>query len=88
MDYMQEYEVRDILEYIPYLDRNSWEQCRYAMYSNIQMNSTKPIKATEIIKFPWDNITDEIAKETTISKDEIERLKNKAKLIQKTQYIK
>ena len=85
MDYMQEYEVRDILENIPYLDRNSWEQCRYKMFANVQMNSTKQIKATDLIKFPWDNITDEVA-DTTISDNEIERLKNKAKLIQKTQY--
>ena len=49
------------------------------------MNSTKQIKATDLIKFPWDNITDEVA-DTTISDNEIERLKNKAKLIQKTQY--
>lgn len=85
---MQEYEVKAYLEYIPYLDRNSWEQCRYDIYSNVQLNSSKAINAQDLIKFPWD-IKEEINNtDTVISDDNIERLNNKSKLIQQKYYNK
>ena len=80
---MQEYEVKAYLEYIPYLDRNSWEQLRYDMFSNIQMNTSKPINAQDLLKFPWDEIVDA---DTDISNNDIERLRNKSKLIQEKYY--
>lgn len=84
LDVMQEYEVKAYLEYIPYLDRNSWEQCRYEIYSKVQMNSSKQINAQDLIRFPWDEST--ISTDTAISNDDIERLKNKSKLIQEKYY--
>lgn len=74
---MQDYEVNTIIENIPYLDRASWEQNRFSIYSNVQMNSKKQIKPTDIIKFAWD----ETAETTSITNEDIERLRNKSQLI-------
>lgn len=77
---MQEYEVQDILDNIPYLERNSWEQHRFLVYSNIQMNSKKKLVPTDIMKFAWDNTEEN----TSITSQDIERLKNKSQQIYHT----
>ena len=74
---MQEYEVNTIIENLPYLDRNSWEQHRFQIYSSVQMNSKKKISPTDIMQFAWDNSNEE----TSITSKDIERLKNKSKEI-------
>ena len=76
---MQSYEVNTIIENLPYLDRNSWEQHRFQVYSNIQMNSKKKLSPTDIMNFAWDN-----KEETSITSTEIERLRNKSKEISNT----
>lgn len=77
---MQEYEVNTIIENLPYLDRNSWEQHRFQIYSSVQMNSKKKISPTDIMQFAWDNSNEE----TSITSKDIERLKNKSKEISNT----
>ena len=77
---MQEYEVNTIIENLPYLDRNSWEQHRFQIYSSVQMNSKKKISPTDIMQFAWDNSNEE----TSIASKDIERLKNKSKEISNT----
>lgn len=84
MDELELYEVNDIIECLPYLDKNEWERNRGIMYSVFQSQCTKQIKPTDIIKFPWDNVT--VEDETSISNDDIERLKNKSKLIQEKHF--
>ena len=79
-DEMQEYEVNTIIENLPYLDRNSWEQHRFQIYSSVQMNSKKKISPTDIMQFAWDNSNEE----TSITSKDIERLKNKSKEISNT----
>lgn len=83
MDEMQDYEVNDILDALPYLDRNSWEQSRLQSLVTAQVNSKKQLKATDIIKLPWDedNVTE--TSPTEISTEDIERLKKKSELIYK-----
>ena len=49
------------------------------MYVIAQTNSRKHLKVTDILKFPWDG-GDAI---TTISSEDIRRLKEKAQLIEK-----
>lgn len=73
---MQEYEVNTIIENISYLDKASWEQCRFQIYSNIQMNTKKKLNLTDILKFAWDDESEN--KSTTISSQDIERLKKKS----------
>lgn len=45
-------------------------------YVMAQTNSSKQLKPTDILKFNWDNIDSD--KDTSISKDEITRLKEKS----------
>ena len=54
LDCMQDYEISYYVDYIPYLDRASWEQNRFSIYSNIQMNTKKKLEPTDIIKFAWE----------------------------------
>ena len=63
---------------------NSWEQCRFISYVLAQINSTKKLKPTDILSFTWDKEEDN--KNTMITNEDIERLKNKAKQYLNTQY--
>lgn len=80
---MEEWEVNDMLDNLRYLERNEWERSRYAIYSNIQINSKKKLKPTDIMKFEWDDEKEESGEKQTISKEDINRLKEKSKLISK-----
>lgn len=86
MDEMQDYEVNDILECLPYLERNDWERTRFLAYANCQINTKKKLKPNDILSFPWEKEN----KETEISNDDIKRLRKKAaeiKQIKKWQAI-
>ena len=78
---MQEYEVNTIIENLAYLDRTSWEQSRFQVYANVQMNSKKKLTPQDILKFAWEK--GENLEETSITTKDIERLKNKSKEISK-----
>lgn len=75
---MQSYELNDIINNIPYIDKNEWERFRYNIYSNIQMNSKKKLKPTDIIKYNWDIVEKE---NNNISNEDIKRLQEKANKI-------
>ena len=77
---MQDYEVNTIIENLPYLDRTSWEQNRFQVYSTVQMNSKKKLTPSDIMKFAWESKEDL----TSITSNDIERLKDKAKEISNT----
>lgn len=79
MDEMEEYELYEIINNLRYLERNDWERTRLNMYSNVQMNTKKKLTPKDILSFPWENESEEDSKE--ISKEDIERLKEKSKLI-------
>lgn len=79
MDKMQEYELATVIEYIPYMDVNSWEQTRQIMYVYAQSLSKKHLKLSDILHFAWDN---ERKIETEISNNDIERLRAQAKNIE------
>lgn len=81
MDEMQEYEVSELLDGIPYLDKNDWERSRYSIYTNIQMNSKKKLKPTDVLKFSWDNEDNDTT--TSITNEDIERLNKKSEIISK-----
>lgn len=82
MDRMEFYEIDAILGSLEYRHRNSWEQTRMICYILAQSNSTKSIKPTDIIRFPWDDDKPQTG-DTLINTEDIERLKKKAE-----QYIK
>lgn len=60
--------------------KESWEQTRLISYMIAQVNSRKKLKPEDIIKFQWD---EKQKGDTSISNDDIERLKIKAQ-----QYLK
>lgn len=78
---MEFYEIDAILNSMHYRHRQSWEQTRMICYVLAQSNSTKSIKPTDIIHFPWDD--DSEPADTYVNEEDIERLKKKAE-----QYIK
>ena len=73
---MQMYELEPLINNLHKKDRNSCEQARMIAYVIAQCNSTKKLKPTDIMQFTWDNDTTE---ETSISNEDIKRLKEKAK---------
>ena len=79
MDQLQDWEVYDIYNMLQYADSASWEQTRWLMYVIAQVNSRKQLKVTDILKFSWDDVQ----KNTRITDDEIQRLKEKADVIGK-----
>ena len=84
LDHMQLYEAKALLKYSDYSSRDSWEQSRLVAYLIAQTNSTKRMKPSDIIKFSWDN---EHNGDTSISNDDIERLRNKAKAYEQNKNI-
>lgn len=54
---MEEWEINTLVNYIPFTDRNSWEQTRTQMYITAQVNSTKKLKPKELLEFAWEQKT-------------------------------
>lgn len=82
MDECTYWEINDIIDYLPYLDRNLWESQRLGAYITAQINSKRKLTQQDICKFPWDekNIEDFVKKEVDIEigNEDIERLKKLA----------
>lgn len=85
---MEEYEVQTIIENIEYNERGAWERTRFQSYCNIQKSSTKKIKPTDLITFPWekeDDNTDQISTNSEpLTHAVLKRLKEQAKIISQT----
>ena len=84
MDNLQSWEVYELYDGLKYADAASWEQTRWLMYVVAQVNSKKPLKVQDILKFPWD----QNSVKTTITDSEIKKLSKKARLIQKDLFKK
>lgn len=69
------YELEALVSNIHRKSKDSWEQARMVSYVIAQSNSSKKLKPSDIIKFTWD----EENADTSISNDDIKRLKEKAK---------
>lgn len=72
------YEVQPLITFMHLKHRDSWEQSRMIAYIIAQVNSRKKLNPTDIIKFAWDN-EEEMNKETSMSNEDLERLRKKAK---------
>lgn len=85
---MEEYEVQDIISNLEYYERPEWERTRFQSYCNIQKSSSKKLKPTDLITFPWENEhddTDQInANSEPLTKEDIQRLKEQARIISQT----
>lgn len=71
-------EVESFLDGLNRRNREAWEQTRLLGYIIAQSNSTKTLKQTDILRFPWD----EEKKETSVTDDEMKRLREKAKAVE------
>ena len=76
-------EVRYFLEGLGRRNRESWEQTRIIAYVIAQANSTKQLKQSDILRFPWDEAKEDEKKRTSVTDEEVKRLRAKAKLIEK-----
>ena len=83
LDRMTLTEVRHLLEGYERRKRDAWEQTRILGYITAQVNSTKKLKQTDILSFPWDQ---EVIKKKVVSvpDSEIKRLREKAKQVEQT----
>ena len=85
---MQEWEIAPIVDNLNFLQRPEWERTRFQSYCNIQKNSSKRISPQELISFPWEkeeSSTDQInSNSKPLSKEDIQRLKEQAKIISQT----
>lgn len=55
MDNMRYYELKPILKNLNVSVKNDWEIARQICYSVVQSQSSKKIKPSDIMQFPWDN---------------------------------
>lgn len=69
-------EVESFLDGLNRRTRESWEQTRLLGYIIAQSNSTKTLKQTDILRFPWD---EEEKKDTSVTNEDMKRLRAKAK---------
>jgi hypothetical protein len=53
--------------------KNDWEQTRFISYVCAQVQSSKKIKPTDIMKFPWDSIASPTSTRKTVSVDRSKR---------------
>lgn len=65
--------------------KENWEQARLISYLIAQTNSTKKLNFRDIIEFPWEK--ESIGLATTISKEDIDRLREKARQFQNDNLI-
>lgn len=77
MDKMEMFEARALMKYSYYADKDNWEQARLIAYLIAQTNSTKHLDMQEMIPFYWDKKEEE--SNTSITKEEIDALRKKAK---------
>ena len=76
---MQMYELNEILFNYSYHFRNELEMCRNLSYIIAQVNSTKKISPTDLMKFSWDNTSNNQSKPLTSA--DLQLFREKAKEI-------
>lgn len=74
------YEVRSQIENAHYKSQEDWEQARLIGYIQAQSHTSKKLKLTDIIKFPWEGEGGKKAKAQPeiMSDADLNRLKGKA----------
>lgn len=80
-------DVNDIMENIPYLERNEWERTRFSSFLFAKANFKGINKTTDMekfLKFPWDKEEAKVEKarkkqsKTTTTDKDIEKMKHLA----------
>jgi hypothetical protein len=85
MDECSIWELSEIVDNIPYLDRNIWETARLNAYVVAQVNSRKHLTQQDICKFKWEDDKENPLEEHNyeISNEDIERLTKLSKQFEK-----
>lgn len=78
------YEAAEIVNNLPYVNRDEKDLWRYEIYVLCQANSKKRLKPTDILEFAWDK--DTTTASHTITNEEINQLKAKGQALEK--YLK
>lgn len=82
LDEMEWYEISAALKYQYYSIKDGWEQARLISFLIAQTNSKRSLKFEDIMVFPWEK-EENTQEKQKITKEDIERLKQKAE-----EYIK
>lgn len=77
LDQMEMYEVDCLMSHLYLVDKSGWEQTRLLGYISAQTHSTKTMKPSDIVTFPWEEGKE--GAETSMSNAEKQRLIEKAK---------
>lgn len=85
MDYCQEFELNDLIEFIPYLDRNMWESARLNAFITAKAHFKGINEYKDVAPFKWEKESDDSEHVTEISDDDIKRLEELSKQWQKEQ---
>lgn len=75
-------EVESFIDGLNRRNREAWEQTRLLGYIIAQVNSTKSLKQTDILRFPWDESESEGRKDTSVSNEDVKRLRAMAKEVE------
>lgn len=70
---METWEAAELIAQYDYYQRAEWEQTRTICYLLTQINSTKSLKPSDIIKFKWDTDND-------VESEQIDEAEEKKKL--------
>lgn len=81
LDRMEKYEVRALLDNMHLKVKENWEQTRMLSYIVAQTQSTKKLKMTDIITFPWEE--QEKLENQQVTNSDKQRLINMAKILEK-----
>ena len=75
LDKMKPYELSIICDSLHLRNKDSWEQARMIAYIMAQVNSTKKLKPTDIIKFGWENTDESTTPNKPLTKEDVEKIK-------------
>ena len=75
------WELNDIIENLPYLDRALWETARLNAYVVAQVNSRKKLTQQDVLRFKWEDMKDFMKDDHVIemSNSDITRLQELSK---------
>ncbi len=78
MDMCTDWELYNIVDNLPNLDRSLWESSRLIAYVVAQVNSKKKLRFKDICSFKWEE-SDNLEPQIEISNDDIDKLKELSK---------
>ncbi len=73
---MAVYEINALMRHADRRERGDWERTRTIAFTVAQSQSTKRIKPTDVLSFPWDDTTED-ERETEMTADDLSRLERK-----------